>query len=151
MNDLRDIYQEVILDHYRKPRNFSTLDAATQEAQGHNPLCGDRVSIFLVVEDGLVKDVAFQGAGCAISTASASMMTEAVKGKPVEEVHALFRRFHGMMTGSEDRDGETDLGKLEALSGVRQIPIRVKCATLAWHTLKAALEKEAAGGEVSTE
>ena len=149
MNDLHDIYQEVILDHYRKPRNFFTLDAANQEASGHNPLCGDRVSIFLEIDGDVVKDVSFQGAGCAISTASASLMTEAVKGKTRDQARALFERFHEMMTGDDDIEG-ADLGKLEALSGVRQIPIRVKCATLAWHTLKAALEDD--GGEpVSTE
>ncbi len=149
MSDLQAIYQEVILDHYRKPRNFHPLDAANQEASGHNPLCGDRVSIFLEVEDGSVKDISFQGAGCAISTASASLMTEAVKGRPVDEVRALFESFHDMMTGDEDGVERDDLGKLEALSGVRQIPIRVKCATLAWHTLKAALEND--GKPVSTE
>ncbi len=154
MSDLREIYQEVILDHYRTPRNFSALDTATKEARGHNPLCGDRISVYLVVDDDVVKDVAFQGTGCAISTASASLMTEAVKGKKVEDVRALFHRFHEMMTGREELDhevppeggernerNEVDLGKLEALSGVRRIPIRVKCATLAWHTLKAALEQ----------
>lgn len=139
MNDLREIYQEVILDHYRKPRNFFTLNAANQEASGHNPLCGDRVSVFLEVDGDVVKEVSFQGAGCAISTASASLMTEAVKGKTLDQVRALFDRFHEMMTGDGECEG-ADLGKLEALSGVRQIPIRVKCATLAWHTLKAALE-----------
>lgn len=149
MNDLREIYQEVILDHYRKPRNFSTLGAANQEASGHNPLCGDRVSVFLEVDGDVVKDVSFQGAGCAISTASASLMTEAVKGKTRDQVRALFDRFHEMMT-SDDEMEEADLGKLEALSGVRQIPIRVKCATLAWHTLKAALE-DGGGEPVSTE
>ncbi len=149
MNDLRDIYQEVILDHYRKPRNFSTLDAANQEASGHNPLCGDRVSVFLEVDGDVVKDISFQGAGCAISTASASLMTEAVKGQKLDQVRALFDRFHEMMTS--DADGErADLGKLEALSGVRRIPIRVKCATLAWHTLKAALE-DGGAKPVSTE
>ena len=148
MNDLHDIYQEVILDHYRKPRNFSTLEAANQEANGHNPLCGDKVSVFLEIDGEVVKDISFQGAGCAISTASASLMTEAVKGHSVEEVRALFDRFHEMMTG----DGESDdLGKLEALSGVRQIPIRVKCATLAWHTLKAALEDDSGNEPISTE
>ena len=152
MSDLREIYQEVILDHYRKPRNFSSLATATQEAKGHNPLCGDRISVFLVVDDGTVKDVAFQGAGCAISTASASLMTEAVKGRKVEEVRDLFHRFHDMMTSGEDDEGTTELGKLEVLSGVRQIPIRIKCATLAWHTLKAALEESARDGSaVSTE
>lgn len=146
MSDLREIYQEVILDHYRKPRNFSSLATATGEARGHNPLCGDRVSVFLVVEDGVVADVSFQGAGCAISTASASLMTEAIKGKTVDEAHDLFHRFHTMMTGGDEMTGgedeDNDLGKLEAFVGVRQIPIRVKCATLAWHTLKAALEED---------
>lgn len=140
MSDLREIYQEVILDHYRKPRNFQTLGSATGEARGHNPLCGDRISVYLEVDAGVVKDVAFQGAGCAISTASASLMTEAVKGKTVGEVRALFQSFHEMMTGPEEDADGVDLGKLEVFSGVRQIPIRVKCATLAWHTLKAALE-----------
>ena len=150
MTDLREIYQEVILDHYRKPRNFQALDEATREARGHNPLCGDRISVYLVVEDGRVADVSFQGAGCAISTASASLMTEAVKGKTLDEVHDLFHHVHEMMTGPEDRVEAEDLGKLEALSGVRQIPIRVKCATLAWHTLKSALGED--GGEpVTTE
>ncbi len=149
MNDLREISQEVILDHYRTPRNFSTLDAANQEASGHNPLCGDRVSVFLEIDGDLVKDVSFQGAGCAISTASASLMTEAVKGKTRDQARALFERFHDMMTGDGSTE-EADLGKLEALSGVRRIPIRVKCATLAWHTLKAALEDDG-GDPVSTE
>ncbi len=153
MNDLREIYQEVILDHYRKPRNFSTLDAANQEASGHNPLCGDRVSVFLEIDGDVVKDVSFQGAGCAISTASASLMTEAVKGKTLDEVRALFHRFHGMMTGDDDQAEAADLGKLAAFSGVRQIPIRVKCATLAWHTLKSALDSDEVREEdtVSTE
>ena len=152
MTDLRELYQELILDHYRKPRNFSALDAATQEARGHNPLCGDRISVYLMVDGEVVKDVSFQGAGCAISTASASLMTEAVKGKSVDEVRALFHRFHDFMTGAQGT-GPADLGKLEALSGVRQIPIRIKCATLAWHTLKAALEDrgQRADAVVSTE
>ncbi len=149
MSDLRAIYQEVILDHYRKPRNFHLLDAATGEARGHNPLCGDRINVYLVVRDGRVADIAFQGAGCAISTASASLMTEAVKGRTLDEARALFDRFHDMMTG-EGEGERADLGKLEALSGVRQIPIRVKCATLAWHTLKAALEDDG-GAPISTE
>ncbi len=152
MNDLREIYQEVILDHYRKPRNFHPLEGANQEAKGHNPLCGDQVSIFLEIENDSVKDVSFQGAGCAISTASASLMTEAIKGRTLGEVQALFESFHDMMTTDSDHDEVADLGKLEVLSGVRQIPIRVKCATLAWHTLKAALESGTNGAEpVSTE
>ena len=143
--ELRDLYQEVILDHYRKPRNCTALAEANRRADGHNPLCGDRIQVYLRVEDGVVRDISFEGAGCAISTASASMMTEAVKGKPVAEVEELFRRFHGMVTGKDEAAeaaGEPiDLGKLESLSGVREIPIRVKCATLAWHTLHAALKE----------
>jgi len=141
--DLREIYQEVILDHYRKPRNFSVLEEANHRAAGHNPLCGDRIDVYLTVKDGVVEEVSFQGSGCAISTASASLMTEAVKGKPVEEVERLFQSFHAMVTGKGDApEAGVDLGKLEALAGVREIPIRVKCATLAWHTLKAALAED---------
>ena len=143
MNGLDDLYQEVILDHYRKPRNNAEPSEANRQAGGHNPLCGDRVTIYLKLNGDVVEDAGFQGTGCAISTASASMMTEAVKGKSVEEAKRLFSSFHDMVTGSGD--GETDeLGKLEALSGVREIPVRVKCATLAWHTLKAALDSDAA-------
>lgn len=142
--DLRDLYQEVILDHYKKPRNFSALGDANRHADGHNPLCGDRIHISLRVEDDKVEDISFQGAGCAISTASASMMTEAVKGKPLAEVQKLFHSFHGMVTGKEDDGEEIDLGKLESLQGVRELPIRVKCATLAWHTLQAALQNQTA-------
>ncbi|RMH16919.1 MAG: SUF system NifU family Fe-S cluster assembly protein [Acidobacteria bacterium] len=154
MSDLRELYQEVILDHYRKPRNFTVLRDATGEGVGHNPLCGDRVRVWVKIGDeGVIEDVAFQGEGCAISTASASLMTEAVKGKTVDEAEDLFARFQSMLTGD---DGEhPDLGKLEALAGVREYPIRVKCATLAWHTLHAALARRAAdagtGGVVSTE
>ena len=153
MVNLNEIYQEVILDHYRKPRNYAELPEANRQAGGHNPLCGDKVTVYLQVEDGVVKDVTFQGAGCAISTASASLMTETIKGKSVEEAEAVFRRFHDMVTAGEgEGDDEGDLGKLEAFAGVRQIPIRVKCATLAWHTMKAALESEREPVEpVSTE
>jgi len=142
--DLREIYQDVILDHYRKPRNYERLEDANCEAEGHNPLCGDRVKVFLKVEEGVVRDVSFEGTGCAISTASASMMTEAVKGKPVAEVEKLFHTFHNLVTGRDNGEGgeePAELGNLESLSGVREIPIRVKCATLAWHTLQAALKK----------
>lgn len=141
MSDLREIYQEIILDHYRKPRNFAELEEPTRQAHGHNPLCGDRISIYLTVEDGLVKDAKFQGAGCAISTASASLMTEAIQGQPLATVRALFDSFHEKMTGDDDQAERIDLGKLDAFSGVRQLPIRIKCATLAWHTLKAALDE----------
>ena len=150
MTDLSDIYQEVILDHYRKPRNFAVMEAPTREARGHNPLCGDRINVYLEVDEGIVKNASFQGAGCAISTASASMMTETVKGKSVEEATALFHQFHDRMT-SDEVNTPHDLGKLEALSGVRRIPIRVKCATLAWHTLKAALDQHGDAKAISTE
>ena len=148
MTDLRAIYQEVILDHYRKPRNFTELEAPSHLANGHNPLCGDRVKVFLDLEGDVVRRISFQGAGCAISTASASLMTEAIEGKTLDEVEDLFQRFHGMVT---TREGEVDesLGKLEALSGVRQLPVRVKCATLAWHTLQAAL-KNPSSNEATT-
>ena len=151
MANLDEIYQEVILDHYRKPRNYAELPQANRQAGGHNPLCGDRVTVFLQVEDGVVKDATFQGAGCAISTASASLMTEEIKGKSVEEAERVFRRFHQLVTTGEGGE-EDDLGKLEALAGVRQIPIRVKCATLAWHTMKAALESAKESAEpIATE
>ncbi len=138
MVNLKELYQEVILDHYRKPRNYAELPGANRRAGGHNPLCGDKVTIYLQIEDGMVKDVTFQGAGCAISTASASLMTEEIKGKSVEEARAVFHRFRDLVTAGDEE--HEDLGKLEALAGVREIPVRVKCATLAWHTMKAALD-----------
>jgi len=150
MGDLRDLYQEMILDHGKRPRNFRKLEHASCSAEGHNPLCGDRFTVYLEVEDGLVKDVSFQGGGCAISTASASMMTECLKGRKLEEVQELFARFHKLLTGSDSaREESPDLGKLEVFSGVREFPVRVKCATLAWHTLRAALEDSSKS--VSTE
>ncbi len=142
MSDLREIYQDVILDHYRKPRNFAVLEQASHHAKGHNPLCGDRIDVYLSVEDGVLQDVSFQGAGCAISTASASLMTEAVKGKGLDAVQSLFETFHRMVTQPEDDAQGVDLGKLEALAGVRELPVRIKCATLSWHTLQAALEQQ---------
>jgi nitrogen fixation NifU-like protein len=147
MSDLSDLYQEVILDHNRRPRNFHALDDASHTADGHNPLCGDRLRIYLKVEDGIVSDVAFEGAGCAISKASASMMTDAIKGRTVREVDALFERFHRMVTTPPDLPVE-DMGKLSSLAGVREFPVRVKCASLAWHTLKAAMAQQP---KVSTE
>ncbi len=152
MTDLRAIYQELILDHYRKPRNFVALESPTSQARGHNPLCGDRIEVYLMIDAAkIVQDVAFQGAGCAISTASASLMTEVVKGKTLAEARSLFDEFHEMMTG-DTAAVPRDLGKLEALSSVRQIPIRVKCATLAWHTLKAALDEDSSQSpSISTE
>ena len=139
MNDLRDLYQEVILDHNKRPRNFRILPAPTHQADGVNPLCGDRVSVFLDIQDGLIKDIAFQGAGCAISSASASLMTEALKGKKIDDVEHLFDAFHDVVT--TDCECPKGLGKLGVLAGVRDYPSRVKCATLAWHAVRAALEK----------
>ncbi len=150
MDDLRELYQEVILDHGKRPRNFRTPDDATAEAYGNNPLCGDQLTVYVKLGgDGLVEDVAFVGRGCAISVASASMMTELVKGKSETEARTIFETFHGMCTG-EDDGGEVDenLDKLKVLSGVRDFPARVKCATLPWHTLVAALSGD---GEVTTE
>jgi nitrogen fixation NifU-like protein len=139
--ELRDLYQEVIFDHYRQPRNRGALTDASHHAEGHNPLCGDRVTIHLKVADGVVRDARFEGAGCAIATASASLMTEALKGRRLDEVEALFRDFHAMVTDAPSRD-PAELGKLAVLAGVREFPARVKCATLAWHTLKAALARK---------
>ena len=140
MSDLRDLYQEVIFDHYKRPRNRGVLEEASHRAEGYNPLCGDRVTIYLKVEDGIVRDATFEGAGCAIATASASLMTEALKGRKLDEVETLFRGFHGMVTDAS-ASASPELGKLEVLAGVREFPARVKCATLAWHTLNAALAK----------
>ncbi len=134
--DLRELYQEVIFDHNRKPRNFHPMPDADHQADGHNPLCGDQLTVYLRLEDDIVKDVSFVGHGCAISTASASLMTEAIKGKPVAEVEALFHDFHALLT---ETPPERDFGKLAVLSGVREFPARVKCATLAWHTLHNAI------------
>lgn len=137
MNDLRELYQETILDHYRQPRNFGRLSTANRKAVGYNPLCGDKLALYLQVEDGVIRDASFEGDGCAISTASASLMTEKIKGKREEEVLSLLDKVHDMLTGTASADG---LGKLAVLAGVREFPQRVKCATLAWHTMKAALE-----------
>ena len=139
MSDLTQLYQEIILEHYRKPRNFGSLAEPNLEAAGHNPLCGDRVKVYLKLDDDRVTDIGFEGAGCAISTASASLMTESVKGKTLAEARELFTHFRDMVTGKEEV-GTHDLGKLEALAGVRDLPVRVKCATLAWHTLQAAIQ-----------
>ena len=140
MSDLRDLYQEVILDHNKRPRNFRIISQPTHKADGVNPLCGDRISVYLDIEDGVIRDIAFQGAGCAISSASASLMTEALKGKPVAEVDHLFDAFHDVVT--TDCECPKGLGKLGVLAGVRDYPSRVKCATLAWHAVRAALEKQ---------
>ncbi len=140
MTDLRELYQELILDHNKRPRNRRKLESANRRCDGYNPLCGDRVTIFVKVNDDVVEDVSFEGSGCAISTASASLMTESVKGKSLTEAKAVFERFHDMVT-SEESTGPPDssLGKLQVFSGVVRYPARVKCATLAWHTLNAAL------------
>jgi nitrogen fixation protein NifU and related proteins len=151
MSNLRELYQETIFDHYRRPRNCHAVPGANRRAEGYNPLCGDRVTLYLRVEDGIVKDAGFEGEGCAIATASASLMTEALKGRTEAEVEALFERFHAMATAPSDRPvaDEAALGKLAVLAGVREFPPRIKCATLAWHTLRAALRDES--GTVSTE
>lgn len=146
-SELRDLYQEVILDHSKRPRNRRKPGEFTQKAEGYNPLCGDRVTVYIDVKDGVIADVSFEGSGCAISTASVSMMTEALRGRSVEEVQSLFARFHELLTGGEEPS--PDLGKLTVFSGVREFPVRVKCATLGWHTLKAALESSPR--EVTTE
>ncbi len=150
MSELRELYQEVILDHNRRPRNYRAPADANRQAEGFNPLCGDRLTLFLKVDGELIRDAAFQGSGCAISKASASLLTDAVKGKSVAEASALFERFHRMVTSAPDSvEDFSDLGKLAVLAGVREFPVRVKCASLAWHTLKAALEAKAE--TVSTE
>lgn len=153
MSELRELYQEVILDHSKRPRNFHALPEASGRAEGFNPLCGDRATIYVRLEGGVVKDVSFEGQGCSISTASASLMTEAVKGKTRAEAERLFEQFHALVTASPDEAGRravAELGKLAAFSGVCEFPVRVKCASLAWHTLRAALHGEGAG-TVSTE
>lgn len=146
--DLRELYQEVILDHCKRPRNRGAVSEPTGDAEGFNPLCGDQVRVTLITKDGVVEDIAFEGHGCAISTASASMMTEVVKGKTIEEAERIFRVFQEMVTSTEADPEVPELGDLEVLAGVREYPVRIKCATLPWHTLHAALK---GGGEVSTE
>ncbi|CAG4882462.1 Iron-sulfur cluster assembly scaffold protein IscU [Georgfuchsia toluolica] len=148
MSDLRDLYQEVIIDHSRHPRNFGRLDQANHRAEGYNPLCGDKLTVYLKMDDGVIRDLGFEGEGCAISTAAASLMTEALKGKTEAEAEAMFAAFHALVTG-ETAPAAATLGKLEVLGGVREFPSRVKCATLAWHTLSAALRDQS--GIVTTE
>jgi nitrogen fixation NifU-like protein len=147
MSDLSELYQEVILDHNRRPRNFRRLEGASHHAEGYNPLCGDRVTVFVQIDGDRIADVAFEGSGCAISKASASLMTDRIKGATVAEARSLFERFHKMVTTPSDQPVE-ELGKLSALAGVREFPVRVKCASLAWHTLKAAMDRDE---KVSTE
>jgi nitrogen fixation NifU-like protein len=150
MSDLRELYQEVILDHNRRPRNFQKLDGANRTAEGYNPLCGDQITVYVRLEDGAIKDIGFQKSGCAISKASASMMTASLKGKSKADAEALFETFHKMVTADLSVTFDPlEVGKLAAFSGVREFPVRVKCATLPWHTLHAALEGK--GEPVSTE
>jgi nitrogen fixation protein NifU and related proteins len=150
MNELADLYQELIVDHSRRPRNFRCGNRDSRHAEGYNPLCGDRVTVYATLENGVVKDVCFQGSGCAISTASASLLTEAIRGKTKEEAERIFEEFHKLITqGLEAVPDLEAMGKLAVFSGVGQYPSRVKCATLAWHTLKAALNNESQ--PVSTE
>ena len=150
MSDLRELYQQVILEHSRSPRNFKELDGASHSAEGYNPLCGDQIAVYVVLDGDKIADIAFKGSGCAISKASASLMTAAVKGKTLAEAEALFGRFREMVTSKHDADVDAEeLGKLAVFSGVREFPVRVKCATLAWHTLHSALACK--GESVSTE
>ena len=149
MSELSDLYQEVILDHNRRPHNFRVIETPTAKQEGYNPLCGDRLTLFLTLEGDVIKDAAFQGQGCAISKASASLMTDAVKGKTVLEARELFERFHAMIT-SEPGSETADLGKLSALAGVGEFPTRIKCASLAWHTMTAAVAHDSEA-PVSTE
>ena len=150
MSEYDDLYQELILDHNKQPRNRRKLEQADCQADGHNPLCGDRVTVYVQVKDNIIVDLSFEGSGCAISTASASLMTETLKGKTLEEAKEMFRRFHGLVTEDVRETVEgPGLGKLEVFSGVCQYPARVKCATLAWHTVNAALNRH--DDSVSTE
>lgn len=149
MSELSDLYQQVILDHNKKPRNFQKLETANRVAEGHNPLCGDQLTVYLQFDDGVVKEITFEGQGCAISKAAASMMTQSVKGKTKDEAESLFNQFHQMVTGALDEEqAPNQLGRLKIFAGVRDYPARVKCASLSWHTMRAALEGQ---HEVSTE
>jgi nitrogen fixation NifU-like protein len=143
MSELSELYQQVILDHNKKPRNFRKLENADRSAEGYNPLCGDHLTIYVNLTDDSVREIAFEGSGCAISKAAASMMTQAVKGKSREEIEGLFKEFHSMVTGELDEEtDENHLGNLKIFAGVREFPVRVKCATLPWHTMHAALHNQ---------
>ncbi|HMF56582.1 MAG TPA: SUF system NifU family Fe-S cluster assembly protein [Pyrinomonadaceae bacterium] len=149
MSELSELYQQVILDHNKKPRNFRKIESADRTSEGFNPLCGDQLTVYMQLEDGVVKDISFEGSGCAISKAAASMMTQSIKGKSREEAETLFDEFHRMVTGELDEQSEPNhLGRLTIFAGVRDYPARVKCASLSWHTMHAALRGE---GTVSTE
>lgn len=149
MADLRELYQELILDHSKKPRNYREMPNANRKVEGFNPLCGDHFTVYMDLEGETVKDVSFQGSGCALSKASASMMTQALKGKTKADAETLFERFHDLVTGKTAGPGVESLGKLAVFSGVSEFPVRVKCASLAWHAMKAAIEGEA--DQISTE
>ncbi|MGD9900658.1 MAG: Fe-S cluster assembly sulfur transfer protein SufU [Calditrichaceae bacterium] len=150
MDEFRELYQEIIMDHNRSPKNFRKIENAGRVIDGTNPLCGDHYTIYLVIENGIIKDISFQGAGCAISKASASVMSETIKGKTVQEAEHLFELFHGIITGEKEAAEYADeLGKLIAFAGVAEFPVRVKCATLPWHTMHTALNSEAS--TISTE
>lgn len=143
MSELSELYQQVILDHNKKPRNFRKLESANHSAEGFNPLCGDQLTVYLNLEDDTVREISFEGSGCAISKAAASMMTQAVKGKSKQEAEQLFNEFHQMVTGELDEEStENGLGNLKIFSGVREFPVRVKCASLPWHTMHAALNNQ---------
>lgn len=150
-SDLRELYQQVILDHGRHPRNVGVMTDCTHQQEGFNPLCGDQITIFLRIESGVIQSVQFQGTGCAISMATASLMTQALTGQRCDAFPALFDAFHALVTGQGDAERRDQLGKLAVLEGVAQYPMRVKCATLAWHTLRAALQADHGGESVSTE
>ncbi len=150
MSDMRELYQEMILDHHRHPHNFGQLDGANRHAEGFNPLCGDRITVYAVVENDVIREIAFEGSGCAICTASASVMTDEIKGKTLAEVEALFGEFHDVVTDENKTIDLDALGKLAVFSGVREFPVRVKCAILPWHALRAAL-KSKDGASVTTE
>ncbi len=144
MSELSELYQQVILDHNKKPRNFHKLETANQMAEGYNPLCGDQLTVYIELDEEVVKDISFEGSGCAISKAAASMMTQAVKGKSKEQAENIFKEFHGMVTGELDEETTPNsLGRLTIFAGVRDFPARVKCASLSWHTMRAALKGEA--------
>ena len=149
MPDLRDLYQQVILDHYKRPRNFKKLDCASCQAEGYNPLCGDQVTVYLHLEGDAIRDISFEGAGCAISQSAASLMTTVLKGKTRAEAEELFTKFHDMVTGEGNGADPMELGKLAVFCGVSEFPVRVKCASLPWHTMRAALEGQ--DDAVSTE
>lgn len=149
MSDVQELYRELIVDHGRRPRNFSVLENANHVKEGYNPLCGDQLTIYLIEDNNVIRDIQFQGCGCAISMASASMMTELLKGKSVEQAEKIFHTFHQLITQGSTEENIDELGKLKVLAGVSQFPARVKCATLSWHTLMAAMKNSAE--KVSTE